>query len=337
MVTQSIFASLLLGSLLIQPPLRQLNDEDIERDFHSKAESLATGNWQREGQFSKAPWPVHVLSIGHTMASYQSYGFLAPYFHHGLDIRADAGSDVLASKGGVVVNIENYGTGPQYWEIAILDEDGFLWQYHHVDPDSIPQNIHDAFKSGKKIPDGTKIGEVVYWPIVSFGERYHHVHLNILGSKKEYLNPFSFLLPLHDTASPEIAEITLVKNGEKINGNSVSGNYTIGVEVRDWILSSVFTVPPNEIKFSVDGNTAETMWKFDKLPGGSSNTEYVSKFYIPSLTCGDYDCRKPVVDLGFTKNSSQIFPTTKGNHSVTIEIVDFENNSASKTYHWTVK
>ncbi len=339
MLSHSILAGLVLGSVLIQTPIKLHKDEDIERDFHSQAEVLAVGKWDADTKTPRAPWPVHVLSIGHTMASYQNYGMVASaYFHHGLDIRADAGSEVIASRGGKVVNIENYEPGQkEYWEILILDDDGFLWQYHHIDPNSIPAEIHAAYKSGNKIADGTKIGEVVYWPVVSYGERYHHVHLNILGSGKTYLNPFAFLEPLKDTVGPEVASIYLVQNGKKVSGTTVSGTYTIGAEVRDWILSDVFINPPNEIKYSVDGGPMQTMWKFDKLPGGASNTEFVNKFYIPGLACGDYSCRRPVVDLGFKTTRAQVFPIAKGNHDLRIEVSDFENNQATKTYSWTVK
>lgn len=337
MLIKSIVLGLFLSCLVNAKTLH--HHEEIERDFQSPTAALATGRLDTDGNPSLSPWPVKVLSIGHTMASYQSYGMVSSaYFHHGLDIRADAGSDVIASRGGKVVNVENYEPGQkEYWEVAILDDDGFLWQYHHIDPNSIPSSVHDAFKKGDRISDGTKIGTVVYWPIVSYGERYHHVHLNILGSGKEYVNPFAFLQPLKDTVGPEIASIMLVQNGKKVSGNSVSGSYTIAAELRDWILSDVFTVPPNEIKFSVDGAPMQTMWKFEKLPGGASNKDFVNKFYIPSLACGDYSCRKPIVDLGFKKSHGQFFPTTKGNHDLKIEVTDFENNKASKTYSWTVQ
>ena len=45
-----------------------------------------------------------------------------------------------------------------------------MWQYHHVDEDSIPQAIHDAYKSGEKIAAGSKVGEIFYWTVTSFGE-----------------------------------------------------------------------------------------------------------------------------------------------------------------------
>ncbi len=339
----AILSALLLGALMPQPSLMHSFDEQVERDFHSTKAVLATGRLENFSKdttsLPRAPWPVKVLSIGHTMASYQNYGAISSaYFHHGLDIRADAGSPVIASRGGKVVNIENYQPGQSaYWEIAILDDDGFLWQYHHIERSSIPQNIHQAYANKTKIADGTKIGEVFSWGIVSFGERYHHVHLNILGANKEYLNPFAFLEPLHDTKSPEIGNITLTKNGKKVSGNSVQGNYSIAAELKDLILSEVYFNPPNEIKITVDSDSPQTVWKFDKLPGGPSDTAFVNQFFVSSMACGNYSCRKPVIDLGFKNQPAQVFPLTKGNHDLKIEIWDFENNYASKSFSWTVK
>lgn len=310
--------------------------EDAERNYRSPAAKYATGTALNRS-VTYGPlymWPVKVLSIGHTIASYQNYGSGA-YFHHGLDIRADAGSDVVASVGGKVVNIENYMSGSAYWEIAILDDDGYVWQYHHVDPNSIPQNIHNAFKNGTKIATGTKIGEVYYWSEVSFGERYHHIHLNVLGAGESYLSAFAFLSALADTASPQIQEIYLVQNGRRVTGTAVSGNYTVAAVVTDLVLHDQFTVPPHSIFYQLDGKSPFMVWSFHWLPGGASNTQYVNNFFIAD-TCGNYTCRKAVVDLGFRKTAGQVFPTTSGAHSLVLRAADFVGNMAEKTFSWTV-
>lgn len=314
-------------------------DESFEHTHKSRSDHWARGTLEQrldEGQLN--PWPVKVLSIGHTIASYQQYGAGEAYFHHGLDIRADEGSPILASRGGKVVNVENYVLGnPQYWEVAILDADGFLWQYHHVDYDSIPAEIHDAFKKGKEIANGTKIGNVVYWPIVSFGERYNHIHLNILGKNKEFLNPFEFLEPLNDTIAPEIGEIGILKNGNKVEGTHVSGSYSLYAEVKDLVLSNVFTLPPTSIDVEIDGGAPFTVWKFDHLPGGADENKFVSRFYVPKMVCGNYSCRKPIIDLGFKVVESQVFPTQIGPHRVTIRVKDDVGNAAVRDFTYTTE
>ncbi|MBI4405856.1 MAG: M23 family metallopeptidase [Deltaproteobacteria bacterium] len=311
-------------------------DENAERDFCPQYAHLATGTLANRKTFGQRYiWPVSVLSIGHTIASYQKYVGSA-YFHHGIDIRADAGSPVIASAGGKVINIENYVPGnPAYWEIAILDAEGFIWQYHHVDRSSIPAAIQDAFKKGLAIPTGAKLGEVYYWPEVTFGERFHHIHLNILGAQKSYLNGFAFLESLDDKVGPQIHEIALVQNGKKVKGNSVSGPYTMAAELSDLILHDKFIVPPHVISFSINGGKKQTVWRFDNLPGGSSNTKYIHDFYLASETCGDYDCRKLVVNLGFSKDGPVSFPTA-GSHQIEVTAEDYEGNKVSREYRWVV-
>ncbi|NBX68945.1 MAG: hypothetical protein EBR01_08290 [Proteobacteria bacterium] len=316
--------------------------EEVERDYHPSYVQRAHGqlfDLQRDDQRIRYPWPVKLLSIGHTMASYQRYGGLGgAYFHHGLDIRADAGSDVLASVGGTIINIENYMPGdPAYWEVAILDRAGFIWQYHHIDRESIPQAIFDAYKNKTPIESGTKLGKVYYWSVTTFGERFHHIHLNILGKDKAYLNPFEFLELLPDSTKPEIKDFYLLKNSNPLPGNSVTGpNYTIAVEVRDLILSAVFVVPTHEITISIDGAPPKQVWKFDSLPGGADNEAFVNQFYAPRLACGDYKCRKPVIDLGFSKTLSQTFPSSPGKHTLELWVSDYNGNSATRSFDWIV-
>lgn len=317
--------------------------EDPEH-LHAKAEErtppqyldLAKGRLNKRARKSEA-WPVEkVLSIGNTGGMYQNYSW-DPYFHHGLDIRADAGSTVRASRGGKVVNIENYEPGvAAYWEIAILDDEGFLWQYHHVDHDSIPQAVLDAFENGGRVETGDKIGEVFYWPITSFGERYHHIHLNILGVNKEYLSPFLFLETLEDHSAPVFAKVGVLKDGEAVSEDRVAGPYSLYAQIDDLILSKVFANPPHEIRVSIDGGASRTVWNFDKLPGGGDISAHVHDFYVSSMVCGNYQCRKPVVNLGFTLEGKLPFPQAKGTHQVEITARDFNGNQTEKSYSWTV-
>jgi len=337
-----IFLVTLTLAIASSASFANFNHEEVERDYHPFYLNYATGNLSnlRRTPRTRYPWPVSLQSIGHTMASYQRYGgFSGAYFHHGLDIRADAGSDVIASVGGQVINIENYMPGDDaYWEVAILDAQGFIWQYHHIERDSIPDNIFEAYQNKTPLPAGTKLGEVYYWSVVTFGERYHHIHLNILGKDRAYLNPFEFLELLPDTAKPDITQFYLVKNGNQISGNVVSGSsYTIGAEISDLILSKVFIVPPNEIRITIDGGTPVTVWKFDSLPGGSSNEKFVNQFYIPTLACGDYSCRKPIVDLGFKRTPAQVFPSQRGKHKLDLWVSDYNGNAATRSFEWTVE
>jgi murein DD-endopeptidase MepM/ murein hydrolase activator NlpD len=277
-------------------------------------------------------WPVKLISIGNSIASYQNYGG-APYFHHGLDIRANEGAPVRSSTAGVITSVRNYMAGPKYWEVAVKDKDGYTWQYHHLDPDTIPASIKRALKTHTPIPAGTLLGRVVRWSETNFGEVYNHLHLNVMDKDGTYLNPFAFLKSLKDETPPKIGRIALVKNGRAIDAKSVSGNYGLCVEVGDRILGNRYTVPPNKIKYSIDGGPQRTVWEFKKLPGGKSNTRFVNDFFVRG-TEGSYNRQKFLINLAFKTKGKIDFPKEQGKHKIEVTVEDFEGNQTSKTFVW---
>ena len=219
----------LLPSLAWSTANPSFPDESAERDYDPAYLSAATGTIDQRMTDTIYDWPVQVLSIGNTMASYQLYTTQLndAYFHHGIDIRAEKGSPILASAGGKVLSITNYmdfdSYSYLYWEIAILDKNGFIWQYHHVDQSTIPQAIWDAQRSGVPIQARTQLGQVVEWPYSSFGEQYNHIHVNIIGAQKAYLNGFAFFKPLPVDSNPEIVDVQFLQNGQLVSGSRISG------------------------------------------------------------------------------------------------------------------
>lgn len=310
-----------------------------EKNYHPKYLKEASGFLSNRINKDAGAWPVHYLSIGHNMTSYQKYGMnlAEAYFHHGLDIRANRGEKVIASRGGKVLGVINYVPGNDlYWEVAILDSEGFIWQYHHIEKSSIPQAIKDAAKTGTKIEDGVLIGEVVEWPVTTYGERYHHIHLNILDGNKHYVNPFHFLTQLADNSAPKVIDVGLFTKNKVSYGPIVSQAYTVFAQVSDLILHEKFLVPPYKISYRLNKGTEIVVWKFDNLPGGESNEEFVNQFFIPSLTCGNYSCRKMFIDLGFNKAGKNTFPLEKGQYEIEVMISDFAGNKDSKTFIWRI-
>lgn len=311
--------------------------DDAEARYTPAYAALATGRVADVPglEAEKAPWPFEALSIGHTMASYQRYGW-QPYFHHGIDIRGDEGTEVRAAVGGQVVNVANYNGGSRYyWEVAILDAQGFLWQYHHVDHTTIPQAVKDAFAQGGSVPAGELLGEIVDWPASTFGEVYTHVHLNILGEGGVYLNPLRFLEDLGDDSGPEIVDVGLL-DADRKPAAAASEGYALWVEVRDLIRHDQFLVPPYHLEVQIDGGAPQAVWTFDRLPGGASKTDFIDDFYVPGQTCGNYRCRKAVVDLGFQVDGRRAFPATPGRHHAVVRVRDLAGHVATRGFSWDV-
>jgi len=312
--------------------------DDPIANYRPEYLSLATGDNAHFKRARNYPWPFHPKSIGHNIASYQQYGWSQAYFHHGIDIRGDEGLAVHASVGGQVVNVANYNGGSRYyWEVAILDDEGFLWQYHHINHETIPENVKQAFKDKGRVEAGTFIGDIVDWPASAAGEVYTHVHLNVLGKDGLILNPLNFLKPIGDDQEPEIVKIGLLNSSKRlVKGNETGPDYSLFVHARDLISHHAFYVPPYKIEFRLDGGEWQEHWKFDGLPGVDDLKKDVQKFYVKSEVCGNYRCRKIFMDLGYTVDGDRSFPKTKGEHTVDVRISDLAGNSSQDSFSYQV-
>lgn len=304
-----------------------------EKNVKTKADFLARGIYTSQKNHA---WPFPLLSIGHNMQSYQDYDG-EPYWHDGLDIRARIDQPIHAAVGGTVVNLENYVKGsPLYWEIAILDDEGFVWKYHHVDRRSIPAEIETAYKNKGKIASGTLLGNVVRWPITTFGEVYHHLHLLVVAKDGKYINPFLMLEPLPDTVAPVINRIGIAKNHRPISGNEVSGEHAMYLEASDLTLHQKFLLPPYKISYSLDKKEEVTVWEFINLPSGTGDTQYINDFYMNG-TCGDYSCRKFYFNLNFTQKAPRgTWKLSPGVHEIEVTVEDVVGNKTGQSYQWTV-
>lgn len=304
-----------------------------EKNLNTKADQFAKGVFKSQRHH---PWPFSLLSIGHNMQSYQNYGG-SPYWHDGLDIRSRELESIQAAAGGVVVNLENYVRGDAlYWEVAILDDEGFVWKYHHVDRSSIPKEIEEAYKAKTRIKSGTFIGKVVRWPVTTYGEIYHHLHLLIVGKDGKYINPFLMMEPLPDNQSPRITKIGLAKNHRPIEGREVSGPHALYLEASDLTLHNRFILPPHKISYQLDNGPEMTVWEFTHLPSGTNDTDYINDFYMTG-TCGNYNCRKFYFNLNFSlANPRGTFKLTPGMHEVDVIVEDVVGNKTMKNFLWKV-
>lgn len=304
-----------------------------ERVVKTKADKLAVGVFTEQKNHK---WPFALQSIGHNMQSFQDYSG-SPYWHDGLDIRSLEDQPIFAAAGGKVVNVENYVRGNHlYWEVAIKDDDGFVWKYHHVAKDSITQEILNAYQTGAKVLAGSLIGNVVKWPISSFGEVYHHLHLLVVAADGRYINPFLMMEPLSDTQAPVISKIGLAKNHKPVEGNEVSGSHALFLEASDLVFHKKFILPPHKISYRLDNSVDHVVWDFIYLPSGKNDIDYINDFYMKG-TCGDYSCRKFYFNLNFSlQNPRGFFNLPPGDHEIEVTVEDMVGNKATKSFKWKV-
>jgi hypothetical protein len=285
----------------------------------------------------KASWPYPLLSIGHNMQQYQNYSNY-PYWHDGLDIRSKIHEPIYASRGGKVVNVENYRPGnPLYWEVAILDVYGLVWKYHHVDPDSIPEKIKKAFKNGESIPDGEFIGNVIEWPISTMGEIYHHLHLLIVDKDQNYINPFLVLEDLNDQKAPEIIRVGLQQN-KKIKNDQRSIKNPVGIylNARDLALHEKFYLPPHKIEYQIDNGDWVTAVEFKTL-FAKNDEDFIEDFYLEP-TCGNYRCRDFTMNLFFSPQNTMGHKNfSPGRHEIKIRVSDQNFNQSEINFDFEVR
>ncbi len=299
-----------------------------------------------DGPHSVYDWPYDWDQMGLVIQSYQNYssGISSAYFHHGIDMVAPNGTEVFTRSGGQVVNIENYNPGNSlYWEVAILDPEGYVWQYHHIDQATIPQLIYDKFAewqadpvNGGFIPPDTHIGDIIYWPVVSLGYRFNHIHLNILAAGDVYVNGLEFHTTRVDSQVPEILGIGLLNGDTLVSGNTASGDYGLYVRARDLFESPVYYLPPQKTEFSMDGGDWITVWDFHTFPGGHDDEAYVNDFFVPYATEGNYDDRDFYIDLGFTTSGQRTFTSEPGEHTIEVRVWDYYGNNTSDTFTYNV-
>jgi hypothetical protein len=271
------------------------------------------------------------------MQSYQDYYSGSPYWHDGLDIRSNPDQPMFSPVSGKVVNIQNYVPGnPLYWEVAILDDEGFVWKFHHVKKSSITSEIQNAYKMKSTIKAGTLIGNVIPWTESAFGEVYHHLHLLVVAADGKYINPFLMMEPLPDTIAPEISKIGIAKDHKPTDLTSVSGPHALYFQGSDLVLHQKFILPPHKISLRLDNGEEKTVWEFINLPSGKNDTDYIKDFYLDG-TMGNYDFRRFYFNLNFTlQNPRGQMTLSPGEHSVEVTIEDIVGNKTSKSFTWKV-
>eukprot|EP01079_Euglenida_sp_SAG-EU17-18_P012116 gene12116-2210_t len=143
--------------------------------------------WVRQ----KDPWPLENDDggwppalpnlVGNLHENYQSFsGQDAAYWHEGLDIMSVLVGDRTYAQechcpvDGEVVKVVQYNPSDLYWSVMVRDFQGFIWQFHHLDPATF------RVKEGDPVSSGDVLGNVCNWPSSWNGVRYHHVHLNVV-------------------------------------------------------------------------------------------------------------------------------------------------------------
>lgn len=101
--------------------------------------------------------------------------------------------------------------GKEYFELAIIDEQGNRFEFHHVDDSEFPEQIRKKILGDdsvdKFVAAGTVIGKVYDWSIRRKKVSARHIHYNIIHHHGHHLNPFNYSEYVEDTTPPVITNV----------------------------------------------------------------------------------------------------------------------------------
>lgn len=259
------------------------------------------------------PWPVKFIdskhTIGNSMPEYQNYSNEA-YYHEGADLRLTRSGQVIAPIDGFLQgDYYTYVTDPNtgedkkftkpitdggddlYFEITIKTAEGFLFEFHHTDPNSLPKNIYDlVLRGGGDIRKGDVIGFAAQWPNSRFGERYDHIHYNLISPEGVYMNPEFYSLALNDTTAPVIKNIFAIYKDKKIEVvdrklNSLPSELI--VSALDMKGENIYPLPPVSVE-AVWNNVLKTGWDFaQRLLTSAGTFPDIREVYARNLKLSD--------------------------------------------------
>ena len=217
----------------------------------------SSGGGAGQARFPVTGWPIDSMTathdVGNSAGEYQGYGqsWRPYYFHGGLDILDDCapnGPWVRVVREGTPTLVL-YGLGQWYNGVKMAHADGSLYEYWHLDWNSIDQNVRDAangqlyYSPGYDYAANSTVARLVFWPT----DNYHHVHFEIRDSAGK-MDPILTLTPNAENIDPVIQGIYFAQNTSdtKITAGTsgypdLTGNIDIIVECYDIMFGSEHT------------------------------------------------------------------------------------------------
>jgi len=193
---------------------------------YEKVESVSgIGIPEKGGDYQIKPhsldWPFADTDVKNLMGNIatQFSSFNGGYYHGGCDLLSKNGTEIITPTAGRLeaghygYTVREDGSKEKYWkpwpetgsasyfEVAVIDANGYRFEFHHVDRQRLPQKIIDKLNSkNPTVEKGETVGRIISWPY----PYYHHTHYNITAPNGISLNPEYYSLPLRDSIAPQI-------------------------------------------------------------------------------------------------------------------------------------
>lgn len=313
-------------------------------------------------------WPIELKKDKHQFIAnhHQIQTYTNPaYYHAGLDILADKDQLITSPISGTIeagyysYTDDYYGNtekfflplkealkgeveipwGKAYFEIAVIDDQGMRFEFHHVDSEDIPPLILDKILSGhQKVKAGKILGKVYDWKIKKGKIELRHIHYNIINNKGHYLNPFNFSPKVFDFKKPNITHIYATKKSIchkapeliEFQDSPLETNGEIIVRTYDIINDSSLSKAPVLIKAEFE-NGKSFVWDFrDNLIDENTNKRHQIRDVYLFTKC----VKRLGSELRASRNHDFFFriPVAKDYRGkIIVTVYDQMGNSFSKT------
>lgn len=215
------------------------------------------------------------------------------YYHAGIDIRAEAEQTVISPVNGLIeagyyaYDDEPNGKtskyflsyadaiagkgkppwGEKYFEIAVVDDHGYRFEFHHIDPNQLSPEIIERILLKQRVSKGDEIGKVIRWIGKLQSLPYHHLHYNIISPQGVLVNPLYLSERVDEQTPPSISFVYSVKEKSCSKQNlpildkiehETSGYFV--VEASDFIRGRHYSNPPTRLKATFRNSVFE--WNF---------------------------------------------------------------------------
>ncbi len=298
-------------------------------------------------------WPVEfenvAHSMGNSMAEFQSYGD-GPYYHGGCDLRVRRGASLHTPITGRI-EAGHYGytnrpdgssekfwrpwpeTGDEnYFEVAVITDDGFRFEFHHMNEQKLGPEVIHALKAGSgRVEVGTFLGDTVEWP----DGIYHHTHYNILSPVGTHLNPEYYSPLIQDHRAPEIATVLAAFPGNRTRafGSGVfeTAPQFFAIALIDHNDTNIYDHPTVYASVEFE-NGLNFVWDFrERLLGPDGKFPSIWSFFVESIL--DPMGKRWSTAGGYGRGQSVIrVPVPLGAHGAfVIKVADQANNGVEFT------
>ena len=225
---------------------------------------------------ARAAWPLKApFTVMNTIATLQYYGD-QPGFHHGVDLRAAAGSKVYAPVSGAVGAGYYYPRHkiPYAFMVSIDADDGRRWELHHVDPASLPQDILGLVARHGRVEAGTLLAEVYDTAKAPQLNVPPHLHVDLMDSQGVRHDALGLFPPLADPRVPEIRGIYLVGPGDRAVAGAAGGvrrptlppgTYDLVVDALETVSAGTAGDAPYALEVLASGRAVGSLL-FERLP-----------------------------------------------------------------------